>query len=218
MGSSGDRVQGELLQWAREQQELTMRYVNDRGGPSLGYQSEVERGIKQEVSTEILASWVRILGVTPAFARGQVPSYRQNPRDSAGLARSVALSIAEGRPHHPDWRALSPEERMREVLRLIVRECPSLPRVVLAHVLGVSLAALDGMMMGVHPIMREPAQAIAALTTLPDSFWSYGEVERPEESGLVIRYLVPLRLAEQEGISPEEITAWIRRRRKRPSS
>jgi hypothetical protein len=217
-GSCGDKVHGELLQWAREQQELTMRWVHDQGGPSLGYQSEVERGIKQEVSSDVLASWVHILRVTSAFARGQVPRHRDNPTACAGMARAVALAIAEGRDRLPDWRAISPPERMREVLRMIVRECPGLPRVVLAHVLGLSVVTLDAMMLGTHPIMQEPAQAIRTLTTLPESFWSYGELERPDESDLVVRYLAPLRLAEQEGITPEEMTAWIRRRRKRVSS
>lgn len=213
LGSVGDKVQGELLQWAREQQELTMRWVNDQGGPSLGYQSEVERGIKQEVSSDVLAEWVRILGVTTPFARGQVPHFRENPAGCAGMARLVALSIAQGPPDSPDWKAMNPEERMREGLHLIVRECSNLPRVVLAHVLGVSLVTLDGMMLGSHPILREPAQAIAALTTLPDPFWVHGQVERPDESDLVARYLEPLRLARQAGITPEEMTAWIRRRR-----
>lgn len=195
-----------------------MRWVNDQGGPSLGYQSEVERGIKQEVSSDVLAAWVQILNVTTAYARGQVPRYRDNPTGCAGMARAVALAIAEGRPNLPDWKALSPAGRMREVLCLIGRECATLPRVVLAHVLGVSVAALDAMMVGSHPILREPAQAIVALTTLPDGFWLHGEVTRPEEADLVVRYLAPLRLAEQEGITPEEMTAWIRRRRRRVSS
>lgn len=217
MDSAGDRVHGALLQWAREQQDLTMRWVNDQGGPSLGYQSEVERGIKQEVSSEILASWVSILQVTSSFARGQVPTWREQPTACAGLARSVALALAEEPTPQTNWQALSPQERMREVLRLIVRECPHLPRVVLAHVLGLSVATLDAMMLGTHPVMREPARAIAELTTLPDSFWLHGQLERPEESGLLARYLAPLRLAQQQGITPEQMTAWIHRRRRRVS-
>lgn len=207
----GDRVQGELLQWAREQQEMTMRWVNDRGGPSLGYQSEVERGIKQEVSSDVLAAWVAILGVTTPYARGHVPRFRDDPTGCAGLARPVALTIAEGGRHHPDWKALHPEERMRQVLKLIVGDCPALPRVVLAHVLGVGVATLDAIMLGAHPIMREPAQAIAALTTLPDTFWVYGEIPQPGESELILRYLPAVRLAHHKGISPEEMAAWIRR-------
>lgn len=189
-----------------------MRQVYDQGGPSLGYQSEVEREIKQEVSSDVLASWVRILKVTAAFARGQVPRWRENPTACAGLAGPLALAIAEGRPHHPDWRSLSPQDRMREVLCLIARDCSNLPRVVLAHVLGLSVVTLDAMMMGGHPIMQEPAQIIASLTPLPDSFWLNGEVERSEDSALLARYLVPLRLADKAGITPEEMTAWIRGR------
>lgn len=217
MDGVGDRVHGSLLQWAREQQDLTMRWVKDQGGPSLGYQSEVERGIKQEVSSDVLASWVRILGVTTAFARGQVPRWRDNPNTCAGLAGAVALAVAEGRPPLLAWGSLSPTERVREVLRLIVKECPTLPRVVLAHLLGVSVATLDDMMLGVHPIMKESARAIAYLTTLPESFWLHGAVEQQEELALLVRYLGPLRLADQQGITPEEMTAWIHRRRKRVS-
>lgn len=191
-----------------------MRWVNDQGGPSLGYQSEVERGIKQEVSSDVLASWVRILGVTPPFARGQVPRWRDQPAACAGMARQVALALAEGRAGYLDWRSLSAHDRMREALRLVVRECHHLPRVVLAHVLGLSLATLDDMMMGNHPIMKEPARAVADLTTLPDSFWLHGELERPGEADLVARYLEPLRLAEQQGITPEEMTDWIQGRRR----
>lgn len=215
---AGDQVVGRLLQWAREEQEYTMRWVYEHGGPSPGYQSEVERGLKQEVSSEVLGSWVHILGITPAFARGQVPSVHENPVACAGLARSIALAIAEGRPDHPDWAALDPVERVREVLCQISRHCPHLPRVVLAHVLGLSLSALDAMMLGHHPILKEPAQAIALLTTLGDPFWLFGEREQPDESGLIHRYLVPIRLATQMGITPEQMTAWIRRRQRRASS
>lgn len=214
----GDQVVGKLLQWARDEQSYTMRWVHEHGGPSPGYQSEVERGLKQEVSSEVLGNWVHILGVTPAFARGQVPTYHENPIACAGLARSIALAIAEGRPDHPDWAALDPMERVRQVLCLISQQCHNLPRVVLAHVLGLSLPALDAMMLGHHPILREPAQAIALLTTLDDAFWHYGERELPDESTLLHRYLTPIRLANQVGITPEQMTAWIRRRQRGASS
>lgn len=212
--SLGDRVHGQLLQWAREQQDLTMRWINDHGGPSLGYQSEVERGIKQEVSSEVLASWVKLLGVTPAFARGQVPRHREDPAACAGLAYAVALSVVDGREDHPDWRALSPEERMREIIRRIPRDCPALPRVVLAYVLDLSLPTLDAIMLGSHPILREPAQALTNLVPLPDAFWQRGEVEAPAETERLHRYADAVRLAEAKGITPEEMLTWVRRRRR----
>ncbi len=190
-----------------------MRWVNDRGGPSLGYQSEVERGIKQEVSSDVLASWVELLGVTPAFARGQVPRYRENPAACAGMAHAVALSIMEGRPDHPDWRALGAEERVREVLRRIVRDCPALPRVALAYLLDLSLLTFDAIMLGTHPILREQAEAIMGLVALPDSFWKSGEIENPADIEQLRRFQEAIRLAEARGITPEEMITWIRRRR-----
>jgi hypothetical protein len=44
-----NEVHGELLHWARQQQQFTMRWIHQHGGPSPAYQSEVGNGCKAQV-------------------------------------------------------------------------------------------------------------------------------------------------------------------------
>ena len=53
---------GEALRATRLRQDRTLREVSSQAGVSLGYLSEVERGVK-EASSELLASICRALGV-----------------------------------------------------------------------------------------------------------------------------------------------------------
>ena len=53
---------GEALRTTRLRQDRTLREVSAQAGVSLGYLSEVERGVK-EASSELLASICRALGV-----------------------------------------------------------------------------------------------------------------------------------------------------------
>lgn len=195
-------VRGELLHWARIQQERTMRWVRDQGGPSPGYQCEVEQGSKTEVRTDLLAAWTRALGVTESFARGQVPVYTRQPQACRGLAGHVVARVAQ---HRTSWKLLSPMERIRRVLRLIMEEPTPLPRVVLAHTLGLELTSFEALLAGQMPIMPGLRRAVAELTTLHDGFFHYGELESGDDHELIGRYLPALRLAQRAGITPEEL-------------
>jgi len=198
-------VRGDLLLWAREEQARTMRWVRQNGGPSPGYQSEVEHGAKTEVGSELLAAWVKALQITESFARGQVPVFHDQPGRCRGLAGHVVDFIISGGPGEQNWVAFSPMERTRRVLQLITRPPSPLPRVVLAKTLGVSLKALDAMMLGQLPILPVPMRAVAELTALPEGFFKFGVMPRSDEAELLDRFLPALRLAEKAGITPEEL-------------
>lgn len=172
------RVDGERIKWAREQQGLTMREIQHRGGPAPAYQSEVENKRKAEVSAEKLYAWCRVLTITPAFARGQIPRLEpSNPGRGRGLAGWVEPEI---RQSLPEFQALIPADRVRRVLRMIASS-PELPSVVLAFVMGVELPTLMGLLYdpGAYPTEYQLRQ-VAVLTATPTRFFRFGELD-PEE-------------------------------------
>jgi transcriptional regulator with XRE-family HTH domain len=181
-----DKVVGERLKWAREQQELTMQYVEDHGGPAKGYQSEVEKGKKTEVTAGKLGTWCRVLNVTPAFARGKVP--RLEPKEPwepwicRGLAGWVEPVI---RQHHPELLddTLLPYERVRSVLKLIATS-EELPLPVLAWVMALDVKTMwsvihDTKDSAVRPNLSQMKQ-VAILTAIPTRFFRYGELDLEE--------------------------------------
>lgn len=168
------KVVGKLLKSAREQQGLTMRDVQLRGGPAPGYQSEVEKGQKNEVSAEKLYGWCRALGVTPAFARGQIPLLEPtNPGRCRGLAGWVEPEIRAGLA---EFEAMSPPERVRRVLRMIANS-PELPTVVLAHVMGLEVRSLLSLLYdpATFPTEYQMKQA-AVLVAVTTRFFRFGEL------------------------------------------
>jgi transcriptional regulator with XRE-family HTH domain len=174
-------VRGERIKWVREQLELTMRQVKERGGPSLGYQSEVEHGKKVEVRSDVLSDWIRTLGVNESFVRGEIPRYIDDPAACRGLAADVAHLIASGQVRHIEWVELSGLERARQVLWLVSTRSRKLPRVVLAWVLGIEVATLDAMVNGQVPLVQWAMQSLVELTTLSEEFFKFGVVGRLSE-------------------------------------
>ncbi len=181
-----------------------MRWVHDNGGPSLGYQSEVERNKKQEVRSDLLARWTRLLNITVPFARGQIPRYHDNPRACQGLAADIRELIVNS-ADTAVWAVMPATQRPREVLRLIASQSVNLPRVVVAHTLGVELRTLEAMMDCSHPIQQEHLTAMIGLTTLPAHFFKTGMLY----DSLMELYRSPLQLAHAEGVTPEELVELI---------
>lgn len=193
-------VRGDRIHWARTQQGITMRWIKDHGGPSLGYQSEVEHGKKSEVRSELLFAWARLLNVTEPFLRGQLSRYDERPGSCRGLAGNTGL-ILMGR--RPDWAHMGPMERTQEVLRLTALESPQLPRVVLAYVLGLELNTLDEMMIGKLPLVKNLVLKLADLTALPMQFFMTGQVSVEDD------YLEAIREAKAAGLSPDDLCRLI---------
>lgn len=184
-----------------------MRWVRDHGGPSLGYQSEVEHRKKDEVRSGLLMTWAGILNVTEAFARGQVPRYADGRVACRGIAADVAALVAAD----PAWLAgLEPLQRCREVLRLIADRSKQTPRVVLAHVLGLTLRSLDAMLVGDIPVARDLIPAMADLTTVPESFLRSGEVGGPGEFQLTPDLRTAIWQALNEGAGQTDLAEWVR--------
>lgn len=200
-------VHGELIQWARNEQELTMRWVRDHGGPSLGYQSEVEHLKKDEVRSELLVTWVGLLNVTERFVRGQIPRYADDPAACRGLAADVAPQVMAEQER---LAGLDPMERVREVLRMITRTSRQLPRVVLAYVLSLSLPSLDGILLGEIPIQMELVKAVSDLTGVSESFLRTGQGLN-ESFPLTAELRAAIEEAETAGWAQSDLAALIRR-------
>jgi transcriptional regulator with XRE-family HTH domain len=166
------RLRGDLIRWAREQQGLTMKDVHARAGITPGYQSEVERGDKNEVSCNYLSRWLRTLHINELFAHGQIPRYREDPNRVHGL----------GMDAHPCLKAyLESEEGRRDratrwvakALQLVSAHSDRVPRVVLAYVMDLSVDTLDNMMLGQILVNRAQVKILAHLLGLPHdvSLW-----------------------------------------------
>jgi hypothetical protein len=201
-------LRGDLIKWAREEQGLTMRWVADHGGPCLGYQSEVENKKKAEVRWDKLTSWMRALNVTEAFVRGQIPRYNDDPDGCRGLAADTGKAVKES---ERDWASFSIGERARQVLCLISRESRKLPRVVLAHVLGLELRTLDALMSGELPFVPHQIKALSELTTLPEAFFTHG-VREMVAAESPADYATVIEVARQRGISPSDLLHLIEHR------
>jgi hypothetical protein len=198
-------VHGELLHWARQQQQFTMRWIHQHGGPSPAYQSEVENGCKAQVQSTQLAKWISLLNVTEAFVRGEIPSHDRAPDACRGLASDIAAVVTSA--PKDSWRRLSEQQRVREILRLISHESQRLPRVVLAWVLGIELCTLDALLIGEHPVLQRHLRAVCDLTLIPDTFFLHGEMG--VEMYLLEGYLAAVRLANKEGIAPDELLSLV---------
>jgi transcriptional regulator with XRE-family HTH domain len=196
------RVIGDHLRWAREIQNLTMRDVRRRGGPAAGYQSEVETGQKEEVSSEMLAAWSKALGVTVAYARGQVPKFKQEDHGPCrGLAGWVEPII---RKQLAEFQQpfMDPQDRVRAVLRLI-SESEELPPVVLAWILSMSPQGLREIIAGNQRVLPHVRQAVAVLAALPHYFFEIGMLDEPEPEAyaLLIKFRPALHKAERAGLT-----------------
>jgi transcriptional regulator with XRE-family HTH domain len=203
VGTEG-RVIGEHLRWAREKQDLTMREIKRRGGPAPGYQSEIETGQKEEVSSEMLAAWSKSLSVTAAFARGQVPKFKQeDPGPCRGLAGWVEPIIKD---RLAEFQRMDPQDRVRTVLR-IMSESKDLPTVVLAWVLSMSPQGLREIIAGNQPVLSHVRQAVAVLTALPHYFFEIGILDEPEPEvyALLIKYRPALHKAERAGLTCDDL-------------
>lgn len=203
-------VRGDLLRWARQQQGLSTRSLKDRGGPSLGYMSEVENRKKSEVRSDVLVRWTQLLGITETFARGQIPRYHYDPAACRGLAADVGSLIMSDTKRN--WASLSPLERCRQVLVLIAQKSRQLPPTVLAYVLDVELDTLVYMINGTHPIMREQMRALADLTSLPEGFFKYGVLMHGSQGEIVLQeMLTVLQPAVAAGMTVSELHSLIQR-------
>lgn len=214
-------VCGDLLQWARVQQGLTMRSVANRGGPSISFQSEVETGKKREVHSNLLTAWVRALGVTEDFAYGRVSRFHDAPDRLKGLAEEIRLEVIHG--GETNWEAMRATDRMVAVLRLIATRSVRFPTAVLAYTLGLTVRTLEDIMAGQHPLGKEQVRAILCLTCLPESFLLHGHLTGTDQNGhasaeylrltpdtvaellTYVDFLPALRLLRQAGKSPKDL-------------
>lgn len=157
-------VRGDLLRHARLEQNLSMRDVLARGGPSLGLQSAVERGLKAKLRQDLLTRWVAALQVTLPYALGHLPSLREG-KGPVGLAPEVGLIARK----MPGLESRSAQERAQRVLILLTKT-RYFSEVVLAYVLDLPVGALREMLHGKREIPASLLPHLAAIVGLEDLF------------------------------------------------
>lgn len=196
-------IRGDLIKWAREQRGLTLRAVYDQGGPSIGFQSEIENGRKREVHKNKLDRWLEILGASEAFIRGAYTPYHKDQAAAKGLASDMTDSI-RALQAGPEWGYMSTNARLITVMRSITK-ARKLSALILAHVLSLDLVALEHMLAGTHPIPKEQIGAMADLVLL-----------RPAEllaavpdQHLLDQYGPVMRLALEKGVPADLIQQWL---------
>jgi transcriptional regulator with XRE-family HTH domain len=65
---------GKILRQRRKSYGKTMRQVHDAGGPALAYQSDVERGKRDNVGAMTLIRWCDAIGCEPIMVFGDIVS------------------------------------------------------------------------------------------------------------------------------------------------
>jgi len=184
------------IHWARKELNLTMRQVQQRGGPAPSYQSEVENGNKQNPQPDATVRWMKALDVTERFVLGEIFNYHDHPEKCRGLAADVASRIRSDQ----SLKILGALARFRTVLRIICWESQHITRVVAAYIFGVKLATLDDMLAGTIPYQAEWLQILADLTTLPEMFFRHGAF--PEEIEEYVPLIIKL---QKQGLSPDQV-------------
>jgi len=196
-------IRGDLVRWAREQRGLTIREVYLRGGPSIGYQSEVENGRKRDVHVSMLSKWLQILDVSERFVRGAYRPYHKEPALSRGLAGDITDEL-RALQASPTWSATSTQERLRKALHRLCNAREFSPLIV-AYVLGLDLKALDDMLVGALAIPKEQVEAIATLTLLDPTDLLEGVSDRQ----ILDAYGPIMRMALERGIPADQLQRWI---------
>lgn len=200
-------IRGDLIHWARTQQSLSLEDVHQREGPSRSFQSEVENGIKPEVSSVMLRSWAKALNVTVPFLRGEVPRVSDQPHACAGLAGGVRALLTT--PDAPDWVAMSSRARIAQLLSLIVK-VDALPTVVLAYVLSLEVASLRAIMHGEDPVAKPVIEHLKLLTLLPDAFFEQGLVPVTSNQDHDDAFRSVFLLARRRGVPPDVLYQFVR--------
>lgn len=203
-GLTPGEISGEALRYAREQKRLTMREVEDLGGPSFGYQSDVERGRKPNVSKQKLDPWVAILDISVAFARGAIPRFDRNPAACQGLAADVGAWVLK-QMAMPEWASLTTLQRLQVVLDRVANHSERFNPVMLAYALRLEVDVLREMIAGTQYIPDLQIPALTALTGLPEA------VLRGADPDLMQAYLEAVTLAHCKGISPGQLKAMVDR-------
>jgi transcriptional regulator with XRE-family HTH domain len=215
---------GERLAWARNQQSLILQQVSERSSLAIGYISQLEKGAKVNPTIDALNRLAKALGVSVAFILGEVQA---PPYTDVGsmLIDGQAWTVGQRFTRHID--ALSKAEKNRLLLNTVEQRfaqvvdflCVHFPaiftRTVVAFQLGLSVRSLNDILERDCEVGPMVLNQIVSITGIPTHFFATGQLEAPTDvanisPAQVIQYMVPISMAAQMNLTPDQLTTMIR--------
>jgi len=218
-GSMGDR-----LAWARNQQALILQQVSDRSGLAIGYISQLEKGAKVNPTIDALNRLAKSLGVSVAFILGEVQA---PPYDDVGsmLIGGQAWTVGQRFARFIDGLARNEKDRLMldsvemRFSRVVDFLCDHFPaiftRTVVAFQLGLSVRGLNDILERNCEVGPMVLNQMVSITGIPMHFFATGQLEALADMGTispaqVIQYMVPISMAAELNLTPDELTSMIR--------
>lgn len=214
---------GERLAWARNQQSLILQQVSDKSGLAIGYISQLEKGAKVNPTVDALARLAKALGVSLAYVLGEVEPMAAD--GSVGMGGNHAWQI--GTAFAKEYSLLSSRERERRLLMsleerfvlvvdFLCNEFSTIfTRPVIAFQLGLSVRGLNDILDRNCDVSPMTLSQIVQMTGIPQHFFATGKLDAPESMRSIspadlLRFLGPIALAVENGLSPEALSQLIR--------
>lgn len=215
---------GERLAWARNQQGLILQQVSERSGLAIGYISQLEKGAKVNPTIDALARLAKALGVTVGFILGEIQA---PPYDdvSAMWNNGQAWTIGQRFARYVEGLTKSEKEKMmldnveQRFARVIDFLCDQFPtvftRAVVAFQLGLSVRGLNDILERDCAVGPAVLNQFVSITGIPIHFFATGQMEAASQMSnvspaQVIRYMLPISIAAEMNLTPDELTTMIR--------
>ncbi len=215
---------GDRLAWARNQQGLILQQVSERSGLAIGYISQLEKGAKVNPTIDALNRLAKSLGVSVAFILGEVQA---PPYDDVGsmLIGGQAWTVGQRFARHIDSLTKSEKERLMletvemRFARVVDFLCEHFPaiftRTVVAFQLGLSVRGLNDILERNCEVGPMVLNQMVSITGIPMHFFATGQLEAPADMGKVspaqvIQYMVPISLAAEMNLTPDQLATMIR--------
>lgn len=215
---------GDRLAWARNQQALILQQVSDRSGLAIGYISQLEKGAKVNPTIDALNRLAKSLGVSVAFILGEVQA---PPYDDVGsmLIGGQAWTVGQRFARFIDGLARNEKDRLMldsvemRFARVVDFLCDNFPaiftRTVVAFQLGLSVRGLNDILERNCEVGPMVLNQMVSITGIPMHFFATGQLEALADMGTispaqVIQYMVPISMAAEMKLTPDELTSMIR--------
>lgn len=215
---------GERLAWARNQQGLILQQVSERSGLAIGYISQLEKGAKVNPTVDALNRLAKALGVSVAFILGEVQA---PPYDDVGsmLIGGQAWTVGQRFAKYVDSLTRAQKERLMldtvearfaSVVEFLCDNFPNIfTRTVVAFQLGLSVRGLNDILERNCEVGPMVLNQMVSVTGIPMHFFATGQLEAPADIGRispaqVIQYMVPITMAAEMNLTPDQLTHIIR--------
>lgn len=217
-----DSSMGERLAWARNQRGLILQQVSDASGLAIGYISQLEKGAKVNPTIDALYRLAHALSVPVSFILGEVKA-SQFDDNSSTLITSHAYAVGkqfksyiEGLPKAEKDKLFieTVEQRFARVVDFLCENFPThFTRTVVAYQLGLSVRGLNDILDRNCDVGIPVLDQMVSITGIPRHWFVTGQMEQTTEMvspAQVIKYMLPISMAAEKGVSPEQLANMIR--------